>query len=180
MEPADRRTANDRFKASWGKFLGAGMLSAVAIEIAILATAPDFSVPVEYRMVIVADTLQNIEWPASGQVGSPADSARQRPRITNLAVLQLSLPRVYPSLPWEIRLENALTVKVWIDADGVVTRVRPVEPGVDLGADEAMTELARLLRYTPARIGSNPVPVAGLQRLSVEAPWFTREREWRR
>ncbi|HUF67237.1 MAG TPA: energy transducer TonB [Longimicrobiales bacterium] len=158
--------------------LGVGMFAAIALEVGLLLAGPRFRVPVDFRLIVVADTLKSISWSGAAADVNALPSPTIAPRITNLDALQLALPRTYPPVPWRIRLENAVTLRLRIDHTGAVTDVRLVEPGSDMGADEALARLAMLLRFRPARIDGRNVPVTGFLRLAVEIPLKARARGW--
>lgn len=176
---AEPRTANDRFKASWGRTLKFGLLSAALLEVGILAFAPAFSVPVSsirLRMIVVVDTLTRIEWPQ--QSVSPADSTL--PHLDNIDAVQIRLHEFYPPDLWRLRIENAATVRLTIDARGRVDDVELLEPGDDPAADEGIVRLARTMRFEPAVMGGRRVPVRAVVRISIEEPLPPRRRPVRR
>lgn len=177
-----RPTANDRFKASWGRTLKFGLLSAALLEIAILAFAPAFSVPVSgirFRMIVVVDTLTRIDWPKpAGETGP--DAALIPPRLDNIDAVQLRLHQQYPPDLWRMRIENAATVRISIDARGTVDAVELIEPGDDPAADAGIVRLAAMMRFEPARVDGRRVAVQAVVRISIEEPLPPRRMQDRR
>jgi TonB family protein len=170
----DRRTANDRFKASWGRTLRFGLLSAALLEFGVLVFWPTFHVPVignPYRLIVVVDTLTRIEWPGGEDEGAgrvPADAIA--PRINNIDAVQMRVHEQYPADLWRLRIEDAITVRLSIDRRGRVGEVDVIEPGEDPAADAATARLAALLRFEPAVVDGRKVPVRAELRISVEEP----------
>lgn len=89
----------------------------------------------------------------------PAEEAQKpTPTLTRAPELVEAAAPVYPPEALEAGLEAAVTVRIHIDATGVVTQVDVVEP-VGHGFDEAAVEAAEQYLFTPAEWDGVPGPI---------------------
>jgi len=79
------------------------------------------------------------------------------PTVTVPPVLRRSEPPRYPEIAERLRREAAVEVRVWVGADGRVSRVEPVGPPVGYGFDEAALEAARRAVFVPGTVDGRPV-----------------------
>ena len=91
-------------------------------------------------------------------------------------LLRYDPPR-YPEVAERMRREAAVELRVWVDANGRVTRVEPVGTPVGFGFDEAAREAARSAVYTPGSVGGRPVQMETTLtiRFTLDEPALTNE-----
>jgi TonB family protein len=92
------------------------------------------------------------------QDGAPAPAAPPRPEdIERPRLVRDAQPR-YPAAAWDAQVEADVVLLLTVDAEGQVTAVS-VDTPAGHGFDEAAVRAARDLRFTPARVAGQPVPI---------------------
>lgn len=118
---------------------------------------------VDYQDTVAPDTLRgNVPLPEA----LPADSAYElsmvedQPRLANIAEVQAALAHNYPPLLRDAGVTGTVTLRMRVDADGNVDpRSVTVEQTTHDAFADAATRVAETMRFIPAKIHQEPVPV---------------------
>ncbi len=96
--------------------------------------------------------------PSSGTGEVGLNLITRLPQLLNLADLDRIMQRLYPEQERDAGREGTVVMDLHLDADGKITSVDIVQ-SAGIAFDQAAQRAAKLLRYTPAYLGPERVPV---------------------
>lgn len=150
--------ANERLRRQHRVAVIIAVVIAAGVHVWLFLFSPSFGIFADARhtrMVVVLGQWQSP--PAAALAGAPAlapyDTTMPRPVLTNQDIVQHRVPRIYPYELWKHREPASAVVQVGITPGGRVRDVALLSP-TDVGADDALVELVRLMRFeSPGRAG---------------------------
>ena len=169
-------TANERFKRRARRLTLLAAAAALALHAAILFLSPTFKLDVVAltghgpRMIV---TLREWSSPTRAvNVDTRAvayDTTMMQPLLVNMAELRTRLPRLYPWILWKYQEPSRAVVQVAIGRSGRVRDAVILESSAN-GADAALLELVRIMRFEPLRMHERPIDVVGQVEVGVVPP----------
>ena len=103
--------------------------------------------------------------PQTAQAGDQGP-VRSLAEVSQMPHFKIQVKPIYPDSAKHSGIEGVVVLQVEINAFGEVTNIEVLQ-SLGYGCDEAATDAMRKSSFTPAYIGSNPVPVRTSYSLSV-------------
>lgn len=147
----DVLTARGRLGRTLRLVVGASV--AVALGVACFTPQPEAGGPLAPELPEAGVTAADV---TAGPTFTPFTV---RPDLKNRQDVQAALVEEYPPLLRDAGVQGTVNVWFFIRDDGVVGDVRVQESSGHPALDEAALEVARVMEFTPALNGDDPVPV---------------------